>query len=73
MKSNLPQEHKQVNDTNLINTQNLSFSDFLVLTVRDDSELKPPPMARRSRVSPPENTYDRRRYRPLPREYTHHQ
>lgn len=40
--------------------------------MRDDSELKPPaPTIRRPRISPGENIYDRRRYRPLHREYTH--
>jgi hypothetical protein len=46
---------------------------FIVLTVRDDSELIPPPIIRRQRMPPTENAYDRRRYRPLNREYTHHQ
>ena len=45
---------------------------MLVLTVRDDSELKPPaPIIRRPRISPGENIYDRRRCRPINREYTH--
>ncbi|UJR23154.1 hypothetical protein I4U23_026173 [Adineta vaga] len=41
-----------------------------VLTVRDDSELIPPPIVRRQKVSPTENIYDRRRSRPLNREHS---
>lgn len=47
---------------------------ILALTVRDDSDLfpaAPPPVIRRQRIAPTENTYDRRRYRPIHREHTH--
>jgi hypothetical protein len=49
----------------------LFFFVFIVLTVRDDSELIRPPIIRRQRMPPTDNIYDRRRYRPINREYTH--
>jgi hypothetical protein len=54
-----------------VKINNLYLSVFTVLTVRDDSELKPPPITRRQRMAPSETMYDRRRYRPLNREHTH--
>ncbi|CAF3840306.1 unnamed protein product, partial [Adineta steineri] len=38
---------------------------------RDDSESIPAPVNRRQRMVPTENIYDRRRYRPMNREYIH--
>ncbi|CAF1148083.1 unnamed protein product [Adineta ricciae] len=42
-----------------------------ILTVRDDSELIPPSVVRRQKVSPTDNVYDRRRCRPVNREHSH--
>ncbi|CAF1295303.1 unnamed protein product [Adineta steineri] len=51
--------------------QSSTASTQTALTVRDDSESIPPAVNRRQRMVPTENIYDRRRYRPINREYIH--